>query len=115
MSQAKNRMMEEEMGHYEGGTGEVALNGGYLDIQLDGETIGTVSIPRPNFMAERHDDSVVSWDEEFGDFDGNIYRAKVDSSMNGIEWAIDIVSHDDGVLQSLHNRIKIDLVTTYES
>ncbi|MFK5977235.1 MAG: hypothetical protein QM493_12105 [Sulfurovum sp.] len=39
MGLLKNKMIEEEAGHYEDSTGMVAINGGYLDIQLDKETI----------------------------------------------------------------------------
>lgn len=121
MGLLKNKMMEEEAGHYEDSTGIVAINGGYLDIQLDGETIATVSIPRPNFMADSHVDSVVNWSEDFEDFDGNIYKAEVKSSMHGIDWTIDIepnvvgTSMYDEILQSLYGRIKIDIVPTEEN
>jgi len=121
MGQAKSKMMEEEAGHYEDSTGLVAINGGYLDIQLDGETIATVSIPIPNFMADSHVDSNVHWSEEFEDLDGNIYKAEVNSSMHGIDWTIDIepnevgTSTQDEILQSLCNRIKIAIVPTVEN
>jgi len=121
MGQAKNKMMEEEAGHYEDSTGLVAINGGYLDVQIDGETIATVSIPRPNFMADRNVDSVVHWSEEFEDFEGNTYKAEVNSSMSGIDWTIDIepnevgTSTHDEILQSLHGRVKIDIVPTEEN
>lgn len=121
MGLVKDKMMQEQAGHYEDSTGLVAFSGGYLDIQVDGETIGTVSIPVPNFMAERHRDSMVSWYEELQDNDGNIYKAEIYSSMYGVDWTVDVEPYDDGrttsdeILHNLYGRIKINIVLTDQS
>lgn len=120
MGLAKHRMMEEQNGHFEGSDGEVAISGGFLDIQVDGSTICTVSIPIPNFMADRYRDSVSQWSEAFEDFDGNNYIAIVWSSMNGVNWEVNIEPNDNGlkssdeILHDISSRINIKINYTEE-
>jgi hypothetical protein len=117
MGLAKQRMMEEQNGHFEGSDGSVAISGGFLDIQVDGSTICTVSIPIPNFMADRYRDSVSQWSEEFEDFDGNNYIATVWSSMNGVDWEVDVTPKENGLTsldEILHDiSEKIQITTNY--
>jgi hypothetical protein len=120
MGLAKHRMMEEESGHFGGSECVVAMSGGFLDIQVDGSTICTVSIPIPNFMADRYRDSVSQWSEDFEDFDGNKYRATIGSSMYGVDWEVNIEPNDNGLISSdeiLHDistRINIKINYTDE-
>jgi hypothetical protein len=98
--------------------GIIAIEGGYLDIRIDGETICTVPVPIPNLYAEKHYDSVVDWYEEFYDNDGNIYQANVYSSMYGVDWDIQIIPKENGalleneILHDLSTRITIELILT---
>lgn len=111
----KNKMINKELGHYEDSSGTVALDGGYLDLQIDGITIGTVSIPRPYFMADRDADSVALWNEEIEDEEGNIYQAEVKSSMSGVSWSIDIEpNRSEEILRDLDKRIEIKMIFTDE-
>jgi len=119
MGSMKNKLIEEQKGHYEDHIGEVAFNGGYLDVQLDGVTIATVSIARPYLMAERSSDSMAVWEEEFEDDEGNLYRAYTASAIDGVYWSIDIEPQSgykpsDEILQDLRERLKILPVFTEE-
>lgn len=116
MGQAKKMMMEKEQSkHYEGSSGSVAFSGGYLDIKIDGKTIATVSVPAPDFTAERSRDSIVSWDEQFQDNEGNDYDVTVHSSIYGVEWEIDIKVDEtscqasEKILHDIKDRINITL------
>jgi len=120
MGLEKHRMMEEQSGHFEGSDGVVAISGGFLDIQVDGNTICTVSIPIPNFMADRYRDSVSQWSEEFDDLDGNHYIATVRSSTDGVDWEVDIKPNNNGlessdeILHNISSRINIKIHYTEE-
>ncbi len=116
----ENKIRDKELGHYEDSSGAVALDGGYLDVQIDGLTIGTISIPRPYLMASRDVDSVALWNEEIEDDEGNIYQAKVKSSMSGVHWSVDIEpnikknSTAEEILKDLDKRINIKMIFTDE-
>ncbi len=120
MKFTKHEMIKEQNGHFEGSNDTVAISGGFLDIQIDGSTICTVSIPIPNFMADRYRDSVSKWSEEFEDLEGNNYIATVYSSMNGVDWEVNIEPKENGIISSdemLHNissRIHITINYTQE-
>ena len=113
MGYRKNKMVEEDSGHFIGSDANVATAGGFLDVQIDNDTVCTVSIPMPNLMAERYADSATEWSEEFEDFEGNQYSATVSSSIEGVHWDIVIEPHNDGItasdeiLQRLSQRINI--------
>ncbi len=59
MGGVKRQMMEMEdlNNRLKGSDSLVAFSGGFLDVQIDGHTICTVSIPIPNFMADKYRDS----------------------------------------------------------
>jgi len=121
MGLTKRLLMEEENGYFEGSEGTVAMSGGFLDIQVDGSTICTVSIPIPNFMADRYRDSISEWSEKFEDFDGNNYIATVWSSMNGVDWEVNVVEtkengliSSDEILHDISSRINIKINYTEE-
>jgi len=120
MGLLKHKMMEEQSGHFEGSNDTVAISGGFLDIQIDDSTICTVSIPIPNFMADRYRDSVSEWSEEFVDFDGNNYVATVWSSIYGVGWVVNIEPNDNGtkssdeILHDITSRINIQINYTQE-
>jgi len=107
----KNMMQKDEI--LKGSDGRVALLGGFLDIQIDGETICTVSIPIPNYLADRDRDSTSEWYEEFEDFEGNHYSAMVWSSMYGVEWEIELKNEDN--LDDILDRIEIEINYTEEA
>lgn len=117
MGLEKHKMMEEQNGHFEGSEGTVAISGGFIDIQIDGTTICTVSIPIPNFMADRYRDSVSEWSEEFKDLDGNNYKATVWSSMYGVDWEVNVEPKENGLTSSdeiLHDiSSRIQIITNY--
>ena len=107
----KNIMREDEI--LKGSDAQVALLGGFLDIRIDGETICTVSIPIPNYLADRDRDSTSEWYEEFEDFEGNHYSAMVWSSMYGVEWEIELKNEDN--LDDILDRIEIEINYTEEA
>lgn len=117
MNLTKHKMMEKENGHFEGSEDTVAISGGFLDIQIDGSTICTASIPTPNLMAGRYRDSVSRWSENFEDLDGNSYIATTYSSVDGVEWKVDVEPREDAKLSSdeiLHNiSSAIDITINY--
>lgn len=116
----KNKMINKELGHYEDSSSAVALDGGYLAVQIDGVTVGTVSVPRPYLMADRDTDSVALWSEEIEDDEGNIYQAEVMSSISGVSWSIDIEPNkredmsSEEILNDLDRRIEIKMIFTDE-
>ena len=114
----KNIMKEDEV--LKGSDERVALLGGFLDIQIDENTICTVSIPIPNYLADRDRDSVSQWYEDFEDFEGNSYSALVWSSMHGVEWEIELENRDNTqeyqkILDDILDRIKIEINYTEEA
>jgi hypothetical protein len=112
--------MEEENGHFEGSSSDVAISGGFLDIQIDGNTICTASIPLPSFMPDRYRDSVSKWSEDFEDFDGNHYTATIYSSLNGVDWEVNVKPNENGlttsdeILQDITSKIQITINYTEE-
>ncbi|CAA6809685.1 MAG: Unknown protein [uncultured Sulfurovum sp.] len=119
MGQIKKNMMKEDE-TLKGSDERVALLGGFLDIQIDEDTICTVSIPIPNYLADRDRDSVSEWYEEFKDLEGNNYSALVWSSMYGVEWKIELEKRDNieeykTILDDILERIKIDINYTEEA
>lgn len=98
MNLSKNKIIEN--GHFTGSENNVAIYGGFIDIKINNITIRTVSIPMPNFMADGYRDSVSEWSEEFEDFDGNNYIATVWSSMNGVDWELNIKPKENGLISS---------------
>lgn len=118
MSGLKRKMIEKEDNNLAGSSALVAISGGYLDVKVDGNTICTVSVPMPNLMVYRYRDSISQWNEEFHDDDGNVYTAIVRSSMDGVEWEVDIESDANGlqlsdeVIDDISSKITIELHCT---
>lgn len=114
----KNMMKEDEI--LKGSDERVALLGGFLDIQIDEDTICTVSIPIPNYLADRDRDSVSTWYEKFEDLEGNSYSALVWSSMYGVEWEVELENRNNEeeykkILNDILDRIEIEINYTEEA
>lgn len=74
----------------EGNFGNVAVNGGYLEISYNNKIIIDVNVPIPNFSAEKNRDSVVKNDDSFSDDYGNEYDIYIYSSMYGVDYTIEL-------------------------
>ncbi len=113
-------MDERLIGKYSDTSGEIAILGGYIDVQLDGDTICTVSIPKPNILAHRDSDSIVYWSEDFEDEEDNIYEIYVESSMVDTNWNMTITPNPlstkskDDILLDLSQRLTFDMNYTQE-
>ena len=75
------------------------VSGGYLIVYRGSVELSVVSVPSPNFVADRYRDSVSENSDSFEDDNGNDYSVTVCSSSVGVDWTLE-VSTDDPVLES---------------
>ncbi|MBF4258568.1 hypothetical protein [Vibrio anguillarum] len=76
------------------------ISGGYLLVYKGGVELSVISVPSPNFIADRYRDSVSENYDSFEDDDGNDYSINVCSSNVGVDWTLE-VSTDDPKLESV--------------
>ncbi len=80
------------------------ISGGYLLIYRGSEEITVVSVPSPNFMVDRHRDSVSENYDSFEDGKGNEFNINVWSSNVGVDWALDVETED----RTLEEQIRVE-------
>ncbi|EAQ54431.1 hypothetical protein [Vibrio sp. MED222] len=80
------------------------ISGGYLLIYRGSEEITVVSVPSPNFTADRYRDSVSENYDSFEDENGNEFNINVWSSNVGVDWTLDVVTADG----TLEEQIRVE-------
>lgn len=80
-------------------------SGGYLYITVDGQELGTVSVPSPAYE-DRYSDSIVENDDAFEDDEGNQYDVSIYSSNVGVEWVITVSNERND--SDIKDRIKVE-------
>ncbi|MEZ8036652.1 hypothetical protein [Vibrio crassostreae] len=80
------------------------ISGGYLLIYRGTEEVTVVSVPSPNFVAERYRDSVSENYDSFEDEEGNEFNINVWSSNVGVDWTLDVETKD----RALKEQIRVE-------
>ncbi|MGF1685016.1 hypothetical protein [Photobacterium minamisatsumaniensis] len=71
------------------------ISGGYLLIYRGAEELTVVSVPSPNFVADRYRDSVSENYDSFEDDEGNEFSITVWSSNVGVDWTVEVTTEND--------------------
>ncbi|WP_017223509.1 hypothetical protein [Moritella dasanensis] len=80
------------------------ISGGYLIVYKDTTELTVVSVPSPNYTADRYRDSVSDNYDSIEDYEGNKFNIIVTSSNVGVDWTVEIDSLDE----SLMGRIRVE-------
>ncbi|WP_419149310.1 hypothetical protein [Pseudoalteromonas 'SMAR'] len=80
------------------------ISGGYLIIYRGSVELSVISVPSPNFAADRYRDSVSENYDSFEDNDGNDYNITVFSSNVGVDWTLEVSTEDP----ALKSEIKVE-------
>jgi hypothetical protein len=81
------------------------ISGGYLIVYKDSNEITVVSVPSPNYTADRHRDSVSENYDSVEDDNGNKYNISAWSSNVGVDWSVEV---DSIAGESLEGRIRVE-------
>jgi hypothetical protein len=79
------------------------ISGGYLIVYKGSAEFTVISVPSPNYTADRYRDSVSENGDTVEDEDGNEFNISVWSSNVGVDWSVEVDTNDD----SLEEKIKV--------
>ena len=77
------------------------ISGGYLIIYKDSTEVTVVSVPSPNYTADRYRDSVSENGDIVEDEEGNEFNISVWSSNVGVDWTVEVKTNDDSIKESI--------------
>ncbi|MGR6838000.1 hypothetical protein ACU5DF_02410 [Aliivibrio wodanis] len=80
------------------------ISGGYLIVFRGTEELTVISVPSPNFIADRYRDSVSENHDSFEDDNGNEFDISICSSNVGVDWSIQVTTTND----NLEDEIKVE-------
>lgn len=80
------------------------ISGGYLLVYRGTKELGVISVPSPNYTADRYRDSVSGNHDVFEDDEGNEFNIDVWSSNVGVDWEISVKTDNE----NLANEVKVE-------